>query len=186
MHAGISLVRQRINEMRACITLIRQRINEMHACITLIRQRINEMHACITLIRQRINEMHARISLIHEAINEKHACISLVRQRINEMHSRISFIREPINEIDERFIDIEQRSFVRIACLRLGGPGCSGAHAAMLVAFRTDSFKASAFVSVRNPGEHMGRVALAMVPVLSPSQRATFASHLRTRAQHES
>jgi Spy/CpxP family protein refolding chaperone len=64
--------------------------------------------------------------------------------------------------------------------------GPNGQRGKLLEAFRGDSFDASAFVEVHSPGEHMERLAAAMVPVLSPSQRATFASHLRTRASHES
>jgi len=54
----------------------------------------------------------------------------------------------------------------------------------MLDAFRGDSFDASTFVQAHSRGEHMEKLAAAMVPVLSPSQRATFANHLRTRASH--
>jgi Spy/CpxP family protein refolding chaperone len=58
-------------------------------------------------------------------------------------------------------------------------------HGKLLEAFRGDLFDASAFVHVRSPGEHMEKVAAAMVPVLSPSQRAMFATHLRKHASHE-
>jgi Spy/CpxP family protein refolding chaperone len=62
----------------------------------------------------------------------------------------------------------------------------NGQRGRLLEAFRGDSFDASAFVNVHSPGEHMEKLAAAMVPVPSPSQRATFANHLRTRASHES
>jgi Spy/CpxP family protein refolding chaperone len=65
-----------------------------------------------------------------------------------------------------------------------GATAPEGPHGKLLEAFRGDSFDASAFVRVHSPGEHMEKLAAAMVPVLSPSQRATFASHLRARASH--
>jgi Spy/CpxP family protein refolding chaperone len=82
----------------------------------------------------------------------------------------------------------EQRSQIR-ANLGASAPANGAPQASrtnLLEAFRGDSFDASTFVSVRNPGTRMERLAQAMVPVLSPSQRATFANHLRTKAQHES
>jgi Spy/CpxP family protein refolding chaperone len=57
-------------------------------------------------------------------------------------------------------------------------------HAA-LEAFRGDSFDASALVHVERRGEHAEKLARAMVPVLSPAQRATLANQLRARAAHE-
>jgi Spy/CpxP family protein refolding chaperone len=65
----------------------------------------------------------------------------------------------------------------------------AGQHApmrAMLGAFRGDAFDASQFVMGVSPGERAERLAQAMVPVLTPAQRAILASHLRTRASHES
>ena len=56
----------------------------------------------------------------------------------------------------------------------------------MLEAFRGDSFDASAFVNVVAPGQRAERLAQAMVPVLTPAQRATLAARLRARASHES
>ena len=82
----------------------------------------------------------------------------------------------------------EQRAQIR-ANLRAAMPTNGTPHVspnALLQAFRGDTFDASAFVMVRNPGTRMERLAQAVVPVLSPSQRATWATHLRTRAQHES
>ncbi len=67
-----------------------------------------------------------------------------------------------------------------------GGQGPQGEHVKMLEAFRGDAFDPNAFVVAHNRGERMERLAAAVVPVLTPAQRATFASHLRTRAAHES
>jgi Spy/CpxP family protein refolding chaperone len=60
-----------------------------------------------------------------------------------------------------------------------------GEFRAALESFRGDSFDPTALVGVRSPGERAEKLAQAMVPVLSPAQRATFASHLRARAAHE-
>jgi Spy/CpxP family protein refolding chaperone len=84
----------------------------------------------------------------------------------------------------------EQRAQI-VANLRAEHPGDDasapkGQRGKLLEAFRGDSFDASAFVNVHSPGERMEKLAAAMVPVLSPSQRAAFANHLRTRASHES
>jgi Spy/CpxP family protein refolding chaperone len=67
-----------------------------------------------------------------------------------------------------------------------GDGGARGEHGKMLAAFRGDSFDASAFVKAHNRGEQIEKLAAAAVPVLTPSQRATFADHLRRRAAHES
>jgi Spy/CpxP family protein refolding chaperone len=82
----------------------------------------------------------------------------------------------------------EQRSQIRanLNATATANPASQAPRNALLEAFRGDTFDASAFVSVRNPGARMERLAQAMVPVLTPSQRATWANHLRTRAQHES
>jgi Spy/CpxP family protein refolding chaperone len=64
--------------------------------------------------------------------------------------------------------------------------GHRGQMRAMLGAFRGDTFDASQFVMGVAPGERAERLAQAMVPVLTPAQRAILASHLRTRASHES
>jgi Spy/CpxP family protein refolding chaperone len=58
-------------------------------------------------------------------------------------------------------------------------------HAA-LESFRGDSFDASAMVHVERKGDREARLTNAMIPVLTPNQRATFATHLRNRAAHES
>jgi Spy/CpxP family protein refolding chaperone len=61
-----------------------------------------------------------------------------------------------------------------------------GAHKQALESFRGDSFDASSLVHVESRGEHAEKLAQAMVPVLTPAQRATLASQLRARAAHES
>lgn len=67
---------------------------------------------------------------------------------------------------------------------RNGGAQHPGA--GMLDAFRGDSFDAAAWVHPRIRGERAERFAQAVVPVLTPAQRATLASELRARAEHES
>jgi Spy/CpxP family protein refolding chaperone len=57
---------------------------------------------------------------------------------------------------------------------------------AMLEAFRGETFDASAFVTNVAPGERAERLAQAMLPVLTPAQRAILAARLRARAGHES
>ena len=57
-------------------------------------------------------------------------------------------------------------------------------HAA-LESFRGDSFDPSAMVRAPAKAEREVRMANAMIPVLTPNQRATFAGHLRQRAAHE-
>jgi Spy/CpxP family protein refolding chaperone len=80
----------------------------------------------------------------------------------------------------------EQRAQIA-ANLRAEVPaGQGGKMHAMLEAFRGDTFDASGFVSGVAPGERAERLAQAMVPVLTPAQRAILASHLRTRAARES
>jgi Spy/CpxP family protein refolding chaperone len=57
---------------------------------------------------------------------------------------------------------------------------------AMLEAFRGDGFDAGQFVRAFNPGAWAERRAEAMVPVLTPAQRAVLASRFRARAARES
>jgi Spy/CpxP family protein refolding chaperone len=51
--------------------------------------------------------------------------------------------------------------------------------------FRGDAFDAGSLVRVEARGEHAEKLAAAMVPVLSPEQRATLAGELRARAARE-
>jgi len=71
---------------------------------------------------------------------------------------------------------------------RHGGPGAG--KQAWLESFRTDSFNATAGGGGQHGaghrGEHMEHLMQAMVPVLTPAQRAQLAAHLRQRAAHES
>ncbi|MGA7120044.1 MAG: hypothetical protein WBY94_08105 [Polyangiaceae bacterium] len=55
-----------------------------------------------------------------------------------------------------------------------------------LESFRGDSFDAAALVRVQHRGDRIEKIAEAMVPVLTPAQRATWASGLRSRGAHES
>jgi Spy/CpxP family protein refolding chaperone len=59
------------------------------------------------------------------------------------------------------------------------------AHKAALESFRGDSFDPTPLVRVEVRGERAEKMAKAVVPVLSPAQRATYASQLRSQAAHE-
>jgi Spy/CpxP family protein refolding chaperone len=79
----------------------------------------------------------------------------------------------------------QQRATIRANFKADGGVGQARGHMhALLEAFRGDSFDAATFVTGFAPGEMAERMAQAMVPVLTPAQRATFAGHLRARASH--
>jgi Spy/CpxP family protein refolding chaperone len=133
-----------------------------------------------------------------DSLNQLHSILSVAQR--NQLVDRLEAGRAKHEQAEQhegarkRFgfglgLTPDQQSQIR-ANLKAEAPAdaaaAKDARAGMLEAFRGDSFDASAFVNARIPGEHMERLAAAMVPVLSPSQRATFASHLRTRAQHES
>jgi Spy/CpxP family protein refolding chaperone len=81
----------------------------------------------------------------------------------------------------------EQRTAIRANLKAEGTP--KGEHhgelRAALESFRGDAFDPSALVAVESGGERTEKLAQAMVPVLTPAQRATFASHLRARAARE-
>ena len=82
----------------------------------------------------------------------------------------------------------EQKTEIR-AKLVAGHPAAAspkGERVKMLEAFRGDTFDATSFVVAHGRGERMEKLAAAMVPVLTPAQRDTFATHLRERAAHES
>jgi Spy/CpxP family protein refolding chaperone len=67
------------------------------------------------------------------------------------------------------------------------GPGAE--RQAWLESFRTDSFSTSTMGgqhAAAHPGEHVENLMQAMLPVLTPTQRAQLATHLRHRAAHES
>jgi Spy/CpxP family protein refolding chaperone len=67
------------------------------------------------------------------------------------------------------------------------GPGAAGhaARKAAVESFRGDSFDGGSLAKVEHRGEMAERMAAAMVPVLTPAQRATLANTLRERAAHE-
>ena len=67
-----------------------------------------------------------------------------------------------------------------------GNRAQGGARRQALESFRGDSFDAAALVRVEHRGDRVEKIARAMVPVLTPAQRATWASGLRSRAAHES
>lgn len=139
----------------------------------------------------------AENSVDRETLNRLHAILSPAQR--GQLVDRIEGTQakhEAAHENKERAgrfgwglqLTPEQRAQIR-ANLHAARPTSATPHpsrSALLEAFRGDSFDASAFVGVRNPGARMERLAQAMVPVLSPSQRATWAGHLRMRAQHES
>jgi Spy/CpxP family protein refolding chaperone len=80
----------------------------------------------------------------------------------------------------------DQRAQIAANLRAEGLPGQMGQARAMLEAFRGDAFDASSYLHAIVPGEHAEHLAQAMVPVLTPAQRAQFANRLRTRASHES
>jgi Spy/CpxP family protein refolding chaperone len=70
-------------------------------------------------------------------------------------------------------------------------PNVHGAGNAWLESFRGDTFNATAAIAnlpqrIERRANHMENLLAAAVPVLSPAQRAQLATHLRTRAAHES
>jgi len=56
---------------------------------------------------------------------------------------------------------------------------------AALESFRGDAFDASALARPADPGAREVRLTQAMLPVLTPNQRATYADMLKHRAEHE-
>lgn len=63
--------------------------------------------------------------------------------------------------------------------------GEKGARKVALESFKGDAFNPAAMGHAGNPGMREVRLTTAMIPVLTPNQRATVATHLRTRAAHE-
>jgi Spy/CpxP family protein refolding chaperone len=140
----------------------------------------------------------AETTVDRDTLNQLHSILSAAQR--SQLVDRIEAARTKHEQAEqhegakERFgfglgLTPEQQTQIRANLGGEAGPNGSAvkeSRASMLGAFRGDSFDASAFVNARIPGQHMERLAEAMVPVLSPSQRATFASHLRMRAQHES
>jgi Spy/CpxP family protein refolding chaperone len=67
-----------------------------------------------------------------------------------------------------------------------GGAGpMRGARKAAIESFRGDTFDGGTLAKVEHRGEMAEHVAAAMVPVLTPAQRALFANTLRDRAAHK-
>jgi Spy/CpxP family protein refolding chaperone len=64
-------------------------------------------------------------------------------------------------------------------------PEARGQRKAALESFRGDSFDASALAKMEKRGGREARMTEAMIPVLTPNQRATVAAHLRSRAAKE-
>ena len=69
---------------------------------------------------------------------------------------------------------------------RAVGPKVRGERKQALESFRGDSFEPGALVRVESRGERATKLAQAMVPVLTPAQRATLADRLRARAARQS
>jgi Spy/CpxP family protein refolding chaperone len=65
------------------------------------------------------------------------------------------------------------------------GPEERGQRKAALESFRGDSFDAGALAKMERRGGREARMTEAMIPVLTPNQRATVATHLRSRAAKE-
>jgi Spy/CpxP family protein refolding chaperone len=65
------------------------------------------------------------------------------------------------------------------------GPEGRGERKAALESFRGDSFNAGALAGMDRRGGRETRMTEAMIPVLTPNQRATVAAHLRSRAAKE-
>ena len=65
------------------------------------------------------------------------------------------------------------------------GPEARGQRKAALESFRGDSFDAGALAQMERRGGREARMTEAMIPVLTPNQRATVATHLRSRAAKE-
>jgi Spy/CpxP family protein refolding chaperone len=63
--------------------------------------------------------------------------------------------------------------------------GERGQRKAALESFRGDSFDAGALAKMERQGGREARMTEAMIPVLTPNQRATVAAHLRNRAAKE-
>jgi len=64
-------------------------------------------------------------------------------------------------------------------------PEARGQRKAALESFRGDSFNAGALAGMDRRGGRETRMTEAMIPVLTPNQRATVAAHLRSRAAKE-
>jgi Spy/CpxP family protein refolding chaperone len=83
----------------------------------------------------------------------------------------------------------QQKEQVRANLQAEGGrarnPGARGQMKAALESFRGDSFDPGVLARVGG-GAREERMAKALIPVLTPNQRATFAAHLRERAAKES
>ena len=65
------------------------------------------------------------------------------------------------------------------------GPEARGERKAALESFRGDSFNAASLAKMERRGGREARMTEAMIPVLTPNQRATVATHLRNRAAKE-
>jgi Spy/CpxP family protein refolding chaperone len=63
--------------------------------------------------------------------------------------------------------------------------GQRGQMHAALESFRGDSFDMNGLARVEHRGDREARTAAAMIPVLTPNQRTTFATQLRNRAARE-
>jgi Spy/CpxP family protein refolding chaperone len=80
----------------------------------------------------------------------------------------------------------QQREQVRsnLQASRPTGTAPRGEMRAALESFKGDAFDAAALAHPADPGARAVRLTQAMLPVLTPNQRATYADMLRHRAEH--
>ncbi|HLK35228.1 MAG TPA: hypothetical protein VKU41_00660 [Polyangiaceae bacterium] len=141
--------------------------------------------------------VNAETTVDRDTLNKLHSILTTAQR--NQLADRLESMRRPETkgagshaEGEHRFghgLDLTQEQRSAIAANLRAEQGAGAAQAskprALLDAFRADSFDATTYVAGRGPGQHMEKLAAAMVPVLSPAQRATFASHLRAKAARE-
>ena len=83
----------------------------------------------------------------------------------------------------------QQREEIRTNLKASFTPGVAGTRGAQmktaLESFRGDVFNPGAMVHLADPGDRAAKVTTAMLPVLTPNQRATYSDMLKHRAEHE-
>ena len=129
-----------------------------------------------------LNQLHAIVTS-----DQRNQLIDRVQSRIAEKERQAA--EEPLHGplAQELQLTPDQRSQIQ-ANLQAEGEGRMGVAEAQgrmttfFDAFRSDTFDATQFARVRAPGEHLERVVQAMLPVLTPAQRAVLAGHLRKAA----
>jgi Spy/CpxP family protein refolding chaperone len=83
----------------------------------------------------------------------------------------------------------QQREQIKTNLQASRTPGARGERGAKMQAaldsFKGDAFNAGTMVHVVAPGERATKMTQAMLPVLTPNQRATYSDMLKHRAEHE-